>query len=146
MDIHGITQPGLVLTGRASAANVDRHVSLSLVYHNALNLGGAIDRIDWKPLDAHVNKGVGPPGLRFSRIEGTHRHAWALNAALGVKAVVDDLPVAQPIEPDPGDWDALLQLAATSWRIADLSMVPIPPWQYGLLSMPPRAGSPGGRE
>ena len=146
VDIDGITEPGLVLTGRASVTNVDRHVSLSLVYHNALNLGGAIDRIDWKPLDAHVNKGVGPPRLRFIRIEGTHRHAWELNAALGVKAVVDDLPVAEPIEPDLGNWDVLLQLAATCWRIADLSMFPVPPWQYGLLSLPPRAEIPGGRE
>lgn len=143
VDIEGITEPGLVLAGRASATIVDRHVSLMLVYHNALNLGGAIDRIDWKPVDAHVNKGVGPSRLRFNRIERTHRHSWELNATLGVKAVVNDLPVAEPVDPEPQDWGSLLHLAATCWRFADLSMVPAPPWQYGLLSWPPR---PGGRQ
>ena len=138
LDIVGLTAEGFTLFGRASAALPDRKVTLGLRWQDPSGRGGNFDRLEWRPLKTHVNRANAPPDLRLRVIEGTHHHPLARNAALDsglMRAIADNLPVAEPLDPDPPDWPALLRHAAALWRIEGLMTVPLPPWQYGLLPL-----------
>lgn len=140
LKIDGVTEAGMVLFGRASLALPERNVTLGLSWDDPEGRGGNFDRLDWRPLGAHTNKGLGPPENRFTLIEGTHHHPLADNAALEMgllRAIRENLPVALPVAPEPADWPAFLALAAQRWNFHDVVPVPLPPWQYDL-------GLPGG--
>jgi hypothetical protein len=81
---------------------------------------------------------MGPVDLRFRLIEATHHHRLSQNAALEVgllRAMAENLPIAEPVLPEPANWEAFLAIAAQRWRIHDLVNTPYPPWQYGLLPL-----------
>lgn len=133
LDIDGITEPGLTLIGRASTAVPDRHVSLNLAYRTPEGAGGTFERLDWRPIDPHNNKGNAGPDLAWTQIFGTHHHPWALNEHLRMEQALDDLPVAEPVEPEPATWAELLRVAAKVWKIDGLQDLPLPPWEPSLL-------------
>lgn len=138
LDIDGVTEEGLLLFGRASAALIDREVILGLRWTNMPGRSDHFDRYNWRPMAAHNNKGLGPPELRFRPFSGTHRHPLDLNAALPIglsQAMADNLPVATPLLPEPSSWEAFLEVVAEQWCIPDIVTIPIPPWQYGLLPL-----------
>ena len=138
LDIDGITAEGFTLFGRASAGLPDRKVTLGLRWQNPAGRGGNFDRLEWRPLKAHVNRANAPADLRLRVIEGSHHHPLARNAALDIgliRAIQENLPVAEPLDPDPPDWPGLLRDAARRWRIASVITLPPPPWQYGLLPL-----------
>lgn len=148
LDIDGVTEEGLLLFGRASSALPDCAVTLGLRWTKAPGRSDHFDRFNWRPIDAHNNKGLGPTELRFRPFEGTHRHKLALNAALDMglsQAMADNLPVAVPILPEPAGWEAFLAIAAAQWRIHDFMTTPYPPWQYGLLPLTGGEGRDGRR-
>jgi hypothetical protein len=148
LDIDGVTEEGLLLFGRAIAALPDREVILGLRWTRGPARFDHFDRFNWRPMDAHNNKGLGPADLRFRLFDGTHRHPLALNAALDMglsQAMADNLPVAVPVLPEPAGWEAFLAIAAEQWRIHDLVHTPHPPWQYGLLPLTGGEGR-GGRK
>lgn len=147
LEIDGVTEAGMLLFGRASLALPDRNVTLGLSWDDPAGRGGNFDRFDWRPIEAHTNRGLGPPQHRFMLIEGTHHHPLAENAALAVgllRAVRENLPVALPVEPDPPDWPAFLALAGQRWSLHDLVHAPLPPWQYGLAF--PNGGEPSSKK
>lgn len=133
LDIDGITEPGLTLIGRASTAVPDRHVSLNLSYRTPEGAGGTFERLDWRPIDAHNNKGNARADLAWRQISGTHHHQWALNQHLRMEEALDDLPVAEPVQPEPTTWGELLRVAARVWQIDSLQHLPLPPWEPSLL-------------
>lgn len=135
LEIEGVTEAGLLLFGRASLGLPERNVTLGLSWTDPQGRGGNFDRLDWRPLGAHMNKGLGPEAHRFALIEGTHHHPLTENAALPIgvlRAIGENLPVALPVVPEPADWPAFLALAAQRWRFHDVVPVPLPPWQYDL--------------
>jgi len=148
LDIDGATEPRLTLFGRATATLPDRKVTLGLRWQDETGRGGNFDRLEWRPVKAHVNRANAPPDLRLRVIEGSHHHPLALNAALDIgliQSMQENLPVAVLVTPQPSDWRSLLRVAATLWRISGLIHAPIPPWQYGLLPLtanPPQGGRP----
>lgn len=148
LDIDGVTEPRLTLFGRATATLPDRKVTLGLRWQDETSRGGNLDRLEWRPVKAHINRANAPPDLRPLVIEGSHHRPLALNAALDIgliQAMQENLPVAVPLTPQPSDWPSLLRVAATLWRISGLIHAPIPPWQYGLLPLttnPPQGGRP----
>lgn len=138
LEIGGITEQALLLFGRATASIVDAAVTLGLRWTGAPGRYSHFDRLDWRPVHVHNNKGIGPADLRFRLIEGTHHHRLGQNAELEIgllRAMAENLPVAEPVLPEPLSWEAFLVLAAQRWRIYDLVNTPWPPWQYGLLPL-----------
>lgn len=135
LEIEGVTEAGMVLFGRASLTLPERDVTLGLRWDDPAGQGGNFDRLDWRPLHAHNNKGLGPPEHRFTLCEGTNHHKLADNAALAMgllRAIRENLPVALPVAPEPAGWPAFLALAAQRWNFHDVVPVPLPPWQYDL--------------
>ena len=138
LEIGGITGEALLLFGRATASLPDAAVTLGLCWTGAPGRYSHFDRLDWRPVHVHNNKGMGPIDLRFRLIEGTHHHRLAQNAALEMgilRAMAENLPIAEPVLPEPVSWEAFLAIAAERWRIHDLVTTPYPPWQYGLLPL-----------
>ncbi len=138
LEIGGITEEALLLFGRATASMPDAAVTLGLRWTGTPGRYSHFDRIDWRPVHVHNNKGMGPVNLRFRLIEGTHHHPLGQNAALEIgllKAMAENLPIAEPVLPEPISWEAFLAIAARRWRIHDLFNTPYPPWQYGLLPL-----------
>lgn len=135
LDIDGITEAGMLLHGRARFFPPERDITLGLSWKDPSGQGGNFERLDWRPIHAHNNKGLGPTEHRFILIEGIHRHCLAANAALAMgmrRAMAERLPVAMPVEPDPPDWSSLLALAAHFWNLQGIVHISPPPWQYDL--------------
>ena len=84
LDIDGVTEPRGTLFGRATAALPDRKVTLGLRWQDETSRGGNFDRLEWRPVKAHINRANAPPDLRLLVIEGSHHHPLALNAALDI--------------------------------------------------------------
>ncbi len=124
--------------GAPQPASRTRPVTLGLRWTGAPGRYSHFDRLDWRPVSAHNNRGIGPVDLRFQLIDGSHHHRLALNAAaeMGLsRAMAENLPIAEPVLPEPVNWEAFLAIAGDRWRIPDLVNTPYPPWQYGLLPL-----------
>jgi hypothetical protein len=137
LEINGATAQGLTLFARAFAAFPDRRVSLGLAWHDIEDRGGAFTRLDWRPVEGHNNKGLGPAHLRFQNQEFSQHHPLALNAAIPIglgRAIGHNLPIAEPLEPDPPDWTKLCEAAENLWKLQGLVGCDAPPWQYDLLT------------
>lgn len=142
LELNGVTQEGLILFGRASEMLPDRHVTLGLRYDIDSETGGHFERLDWRPIDAHNNKALGPPEWRFVILDGSHHHSLRQNASLDIGlslAMRRNLPVAVPLSPDP-DWDGFVADAARLWNIPDILYLPQPPWQSELELLFPSNG------
>jgi hypothetical protein len=132
-DIDGVTQEGARFRATALPAFPDRNVVLQLEFHPPTGRGGTFVRIEWRPLRAHSNRGLGPPKYRFRLIGGSQLHSFELNKALGFSMMVrDNLPIAIPLEPEPPDFVTFLNVAGKLFHIIDLDRIPFPPWQLEL--------------
>jgi hypothetical protein len=103
LEIDGVTVEALTLRGRARKSLADRELAFQLEYHHASIIGGPVARIEWRPLNPHSNKGLGPKQFRHIIQTGSHHHCFDLNWQRSQEAVLQDsLPIAVPIE-DPGN-------------------------------------------
>jgi hypothetical protein len=146
LDSEGVTVEGLTLFGRASASLPGTAVTFGLRWAKTPGRYDHFDRLDWKPSHVHNNKGLGAPEWRFRPFQTSHHHSLVLNAATEVgllNAMADNLPVAEPVIPEPANWEAILALVGERWNITDLINVPYPPWQYDILQRPGAASRRG---
>lgn len=145
--IDGAVVEGLELRGTALLRRPLCEVMLGLVYAPAGLSGGMFERIDAWPSRPHQNPGRGPKHLRFLQIPCgiSHRHGLEHNAHLSLEQLLDTLPVAEPLEPQPASWHALLAHALAFWNIRCDNDVPPPPWAPDLFSTTKVAGTRGGR-
>ena len=133
LEIDGVTIEGLTLRGRARKPLADREVAFQLEYHHAQIIGGAMCRIEWRPLNPHSNKGLGPKELRHIVQNGTHHHCFDLNWKRSEEAVLQgDLKIAVPLD-DPGNFRALLAVVGKEFRISNIQLVTLPPWEPRML-------------
>jgi hypothetical protein len=147
LDIAEVTEDRVRLLGRAHASMPDRSVSLVLTWQGTSGRPQPFERFEWRPHDRHINKPMVPKPHRHRVIETTHRHPLALNARVAIglaAALVENLPAAEALDPDPPDWAAFTAAAAMAWRIPGLVHAPPPPWQYDLLPFADN-GRRGGR-
>lgn len=134
LDIDGVTISGARLVGKASLKHPDRHIVLQLEHHPYADSGGAICRLEWRPLNGHGNKRQGPKELRNLIINGSHYHPFDLIWKYCEKDVrKGQLPIAYPIQPDPANCREFLALVGREFKIFNIQCVGIPPWQSQLL-------------
>ncbi len=129
LEMGDVTIQGLTLRGRARRSLADREVAFQLEYHHAQIIGGAVARIEWRPLNPHSNKGLGPKHLRHIIQAGSHHHPFDLNWRQSRDSVLQGhLPIAVPFD-DPNNFRALLALVGKEFRIANIQLVTPPPWE-----------------
>jgi hypothetical protein len=129
LEADGIIIEGLTLRGRACKSMADREVIFQLEYHRARIAGGPICRIEWRPLNGHNNRGLGPREWQNILQAGSHHHRFDLNWAHSKAASLrGDLPIAIPLD-DPPNYRALLGVVQKEFTIAGTQQIPLPPWQ-----------------
>lgn len=136
LEIDGIVDAGLTLSGGAYHPYRDQHVSLELAIldHNG-SRRIRLARIDWKSLrKGHSNnarKCAGPWG--GERVPETHLHSFDLNyieAEGRMKA--GKLPCAEPIPEPLQTFKELRRFCGTCFKINNIDIVPPPDWEYDL--------------
>ncbi|MGD0187014.1 MAG: hypothetical protein ABSC25_17430 [Roseiarcus sp.] len=134
LDVDHVTISGYRICGKAMLCQADQHVILQMENHTPSGRGGAITRIEWRPMNYHNNKGLGPLEYRFREIRCSHLHPFDLNWTLDAKAVRrGHLPIALPINPDPENFREFLALVGREFRIRDIQRVGTPPGQPQLI-------------
>ena len=134
LDIEDVTQPGFLLRGRTFLAVPEEDISLQLTRSPPLRRNN-FARLDWRPIQPHTNKRLPDPALDLLHLAGSHHHALEANAAHpgGLHDAIQlNLPVAIPLEIEPGNWGELAALVGRLWRIEGLDDCPAPPWQSDL--------------
>lgn len=120
---------GLSLRGRVHKSLPDRDVIFQIEFHGAQIIGGPICRIEWRPLSAHNNKGLGPKELRHILQTGSHHHVFDLNWNHSREGVLrGELPIAVPLGEDPRNFRELLALVGKEFRINKIQQITVPPW------------------
>lgn len=134
LEVDGVILQGFSLRGRARKSLSDRNVTFQLECHRPQIVGGPVCRIEWRPLNGHSNKGLGPKEFRHVIQVGSHHHRFDLNWARSPEGVLrGDLPIAVPIIDDPQNFRALLALVGKEFRINKIQQVTVPPWEPAML-------------
>ena len=124
---------GLSLRGRTRKSLADREVIFQLEYHAADVIGGPVCRVEWRPLNKHNNKGLGPKELRNVIQGGSHHHRFDLNWEKAQAAVLrGELPIAVPFD-DPGSFRGFLAIIGKEFKIKRIQSVTVPPWEPTML-------------
>ena len=134
LEIGNVVIEGLLLRGLAYKDRPDEAVMFQLECdHDPARRDRPIDRIDWRPLQNHMNRGRGPKRLQYKLIEGSHHHSFKLNW-LGNEGRMlhNNLPIAEPIDPDLQTYAELVDFVKKCFRIRNLEL-PSPPWEARLL-------------
>ena len=130
LELDSVIVEGLTLRARACKSLEDREVIFQLEYHHSQIVGGPICRIEWRPLNGHNNRSLGPPQWRHINQIGSYHHRFDLNWARSKAACLKgDLSIAIPVLSDPQNYRALLGLVEKEFTIRGMQQIPIPPWQ-----------------
>lgn len=134
LEIDDVVIQGLMFRGRTRKSLMDREVVFQLEFHRQEIVGGSICRIEWKPLNIHNNKGLGPQKFRYIQQKYSHHHRFDLNWERSQEAVLKgDLPIAIPLDPDPPNYRELLAVVGKEFRINKIQSVTVPPWAPAML-------------
>lgn len=134
LEIDGVTIEGLALRGSAIKNLPNEAVTFQLeCVHDPARRDLPIDRVDWRPLNPHNNRGKGPEEWQFVEISGSHHHKFGLNWLPDETRMLQrNLPIAIPLVPDPASFEDLIEFVRDCFRINSLE-IPIPPWEANLL-------------
>ncbi|MEM8824177.1 MAG: hypothetical protein AAGF30_11245 [Pseudomonadota bacterium] len=87
-----------------------------------------LERIEWKV--GHQNPNFGPERVRLTYLSSTHYHAYDLNLTEDEPPKLrHNIPLAEPIEPDPATVSDLFSVAGKLMNIANLHSITRPPFQ-----------------
>jgi hypothetical protein len=134
LETSGVVIEGLSLRGRARKSLADREVIFQLEYHRPQIVGGPVGRIEWRPLNGHNNKGLGPKEWRYRLQEGSHHHRFDLNWAHSKEGCLrGDIPIAVPLNNDPSNFRALLAVIGKEFTIGKIQQISVPPWEPAMI-------------
>ncbi|MEY9147640.1 hypothetical protein ABIF00_005624 [Bradyrhizobium elkanii] len=135
LSIDGVVEAGLTLGAGAYANIPDRHVTFELAVDGPKRT--RLIRLDWRSLKGghsnHRRKCSG--ALSGLRVPATHLHSFEAN--------FDDkrgrmksgkLPCAEPVKEDLPTFEEVRRFVGTSFRINNIELVPVPPWEYDLFN------------
>jgi len=119
---------------RRRGVTVSQAVIFQLEFHRPDVIGGPICRIEWRPLNKHNNKALGPREWRNMMQNESHHHRFDLNWDRSQAGVLrGELPIAIPLAADPGSFRALLAVVGKEFRIKRIQSIEVPPWEPAML-------------
>ena len=130
LEVDGVTLASVQLRMRAIRDLPERAVMIQLEYNPPKGRSERLIRIEWRPLSPHLNTGTAPDPHKFAIIRSSHIHRFEhnYNHAVG-RMVRGNLPHAIPLQPEPANFAALLEIAGQELNISDLYRVETPEWQ-----------------
>jgi hypothetical protein len=135
LEIDGLVEAGLTLTGGAYTHHPDRHVTLELaIIDQTTGRRIRLARIDWKSLTGgHTNQRGRCGAWGGKRLPATHLHSFDLNWVEAEQRMRrGKLPCAEPIPQALQAFDELRRFCGTCFRINNIDVVPPPDWVYQL--------------
>lgn len=131
LEVDGITVEGLQIRLSAQRELPDEAVMAQLEYRPPK--GKPHQRAEWRPLSGHNNKGRGPPQHRYIEFRQTHIHRFDDNWLRSeTRMLLGNLPIAIPIQ-DLDSYDKFLDFCAKEFNVANMAIVPVPPWRLTML-------------
>jgi hypothetical protein len=90
--------------------------------------------MEWRPVQGHNHKDLGPPQYRYREIRGSHYHAFEDNWLSDASEMLDqNLPIAIPILPDQPDFKSFVDFTGQSLTISGMGLIGMPPWEEVLI-------------
>ncbi|MDP3410928.1 hypothetical protein [Bosea sp. (in: a-proteobacteria)] len=136
LEIDGITESGLILTGGTYAHHPDEHVTFEMAVNDYAGTRRIrLCRLDWRSLqDGHSNLRKKCSGQwAGKRVPATHLHTFEANWIEGEQRMKKGkLPCAEPISQPLQTFDELRSFVGSYFRINNISVVPTPNWVYDL--------------
>ena len=136
LKIDSVVIEGLKFRATALSCRPDESMTFQLEYFPPIRgiKGGAVARIEWRPIRPHNNKGVGPEELKFLSQNGTHHHPFDLNWEHSPDQVKKgSLPISVPIDPEPS-FPEIVELVGKEFKIGPVDWITPPPlWQLKAL-------------
>lgn len=136
LDIDGVTQIGLRLRGVCKRDFPYRNVTFQIEYlFRDRPKPAPVVRVDWRPMNPHTNKNIGPAEWRLAQFHCSHIHPfqenydWMIGNGLPLaENLRANLPIATPLEHDPNDVTGLVTLVGQCFNIDGVAAIPAPPW------------------
>jgi hypothetical protein len=135
LDIAGVTETTLQLSGGTYIDTPDKHVTFELaVVGDKASRRTRLMRIDWRSLHGgHSNIRSTDGAWAGRRVPETHFHPFDFNYIEGEGRMRrGKLPYAQPLEPEPQTFEELRAQAGLLFGIKNMHVVPRPDWVYSL--------------
>lgn len=127
IEVDGVVEQGLTLLAACSAERPEENVAIVLRVEVGLK-PLAFSRIDWRN-KPHDNRQAVCGVYRHMSAGRTHFHDPNLHEDIDVNSFFEmNIPIALPIEPEPTDFCALLDISAKLLHIDNLSDIEAPPW------------------
>ena len=137
LDVDGMTQIGLRLRGKCNRDYPDQNLTFQVEYRfKGISKAVPVTRLDWRPINPHNNKNVGPVEWRLRPFRLSHIHLfqenydWMVGNGLPLaENVKANLPIAVPLEYDPDGVAGVVALMGRRFNIEGTAAIPAPPWK-----------------
>lgn len=137
LEIGGVVEAGLVLRGGCYKHLHEQHVTFELaVTKPGILRRIPLARIEWRSIrGGHRNKRRGDSPWRGRRVGPTHHHSFELNWLAGERRMRrGNLPLACDVEEEMPSFESLRTYVGKLFRISNIGIVPMPPWEYDLFN------------
>lgn len=133
LTVAGVVEEAFTLDGVCFQNVPDKHVSFELRVAGPRKRKIPIARFEWRSLrKGHTNKRrVGSP-VSGNRVGATHYHSFEHNWVEANRAMRTGLHQAEDFEPEPQSFESLRTEIGKLFRINNMEIVSIPPWEYTL--------------
>lgn len=135
LEINGVVEAGLILRGGAFKQLRDQHVVFELIVTRPGILRRMpLARIEWRSIrGGHRNKRRSGSEWSGKRVGGTHLHAFEMNWSPELRRMRGrNLPMAREIDEDLPSFERLRDYVGNLFRISNIGIVSVPPWEYTL--------------
>jgi hypothetical protein len=134
LEMEGVTEAGLLLTGGAYQKVPDQHMTFELA---VWGLDGArrtrLVRLDWRSLKGGHSNPSRCGDWAGQRVPPTHLHCFDLNWIEEERRMrKGKLPCARPLDSEPQSFEDLREFVGIHFRIKNIGIVPRPEWEYNL--------------
>jgi len=139
LDIEGVTEAGFVLHGGAYSNRPEVHVTFEMrISKTPGRRCVPLSRIDWRSLTGgHTNPRWPPPSEWNGRtVSSTHFHDFEINW-VPEQGRFRRRQLAREIEEDLQRFEQLRAYTGKHFRINNIEIVDVPPWEYNLFSRGP---------
>jgi hypothetical protein len=137
LEIEGIVESGLFLTGGTYLNYPDQNVTFEISFRSNGTKPIWLARIDWRSLrGGHSNQRRKCRSVE-RRVRSTHIHTFEMNWIEETGQMKKGrLPCAENIEEDIQSFESLRQFSSAALKIKNIDVVPVPKWTYDLFTPP----------
>jgi hypothetical protein len=131
VDIDGVTIAGLQFRAVAMRNLPDEAVAMQLEYRepSPKSVTVVLSRVEWRPLKAHNNKGLGPADFQFRPMKGSHVHKFDLNWREAQRAMLRGVvKIAVALSVEPNDYLEFIEIVGKELTIDNIHSLAEPPW------------------